>query len=156
MNPSINSAIHFFKDVFPKLLSSKTKIESYYTVQKAGDIVFVPCDWYHVVINLEDTVAITHNFAMKRHLHKIIPRVFNDEPKFGFKWLNALRINYKENGVSNSNFDISILQQIESYITDNDIIRVDRSDERSEETSEDDDWSGSDESLIDDEFKNLL
>ena len=104
------------------------------------------------MVNLEDTVAITHNFAMKRHLHKIIPRVFNDEPKFGLKWLNALRINCKENSVCNSNFCINVLQQVEKFIAENDIMYVDGSDNESKETSEDDDWSGSDESLIDDEI----
>ena len=86
VNVNIKSGIYWFLNIFPQIIlnddivDNKQKIQPYFTIQKAGDIVFVPCDWYHVVINLENTVAITHNFAMKRDVNKIIPRVFRDEP----------------------------------------------------------------------------
>ena len=37
-------------------------------VQNAGEIVFVPAQWHHAVLNLEASVAITHNFCSRANL----------------------------------------------------------------------------------------
>ena len=146
------SGMLFFFDTFPKIVDyinhynnknfqtgeMRKRVKPYFVVQQAGEIVYVPCDWYHVVINLEDTVAITHNFAMKRNLSKIIPRVFLDEPHFGFKWLQELRLH----GC------IDIVTQIEEFLAS----KADNAgleEAEYEVSSGDESWSGSDESIID-------
>jgi hypothetical protein len=40
---------------------------------EAGDIVFVPHGWWHMVINLDETnIAVTHNYAGKSNLATVL------------------------------------------------------------------------------------
>jgi len=60
-------------------------------VQGPGDTVFVPGGWKHIVLNLEETVAITHNYAPKENLAKIRKTVQTTEPEFAAKWEAKLK-----------------------------------------------------------------
>lgn len=39
---------------------------------RAGELIFVPSGWWHAVINLEETVAVTQNFVSPRNLRKVL------------------------------------------------------------------------------------
>ena len=49
-------------------------------VTRPGDIIFVPSGWWHTVINLEMTVAVTQNFVSFRNLDKVL-RFLSDCPE---------------------------------------------------------------------------
>ncbi|KAB2034771.1 hypothetical protein ES319_D04G106800v1 [Gossypium barbadense] len=39
---------------------------------KAGEVIFVPNGWWHLVINLEESVAITQNYVSRRNLLNVL------------------------------------------------------------------------------------
>lgn len=44
----------------------------YECVCEPGDVMFVPCGWWHSVINLEDSVAITQNYVSRTNLFDVL------------------------------------------------------------------------------------
>ncbi|KAK5584022.1 hypothetical protein RB653_005629 [Dictyostelium firmibasis] len=54
------------------------EVETYETVKplegilNAGEMIFVPSGWYHSVLNLEESIAITHNFIDSNNLLKVV------------------------------------------------------------------------------------
>jgi hypothetical protein len=48
-------------------------------IQEPGDVVFVPCGWWHQVLNLEDSVCVTHNFISPRNVQGALD-IMRDDP----------------------------------------------------------------------------
>lgn len=51
---------------------NKLKHQGYECVCEPGDLIFVPAGWWHSVINLEDSVALTQNYVSRSNLHEVL------------------------------------------------------------------------------------
>ncbi len=62
-------------------------------LQREGETVFVPQGWLHVVLNLEPSLAVTHNYAPEfGQLEKIWSTTAVEEPTFALRWYREMRI----------------------------------------------------------------
>jgi oxalate decarboxylase/phosphoglucose isomerase-like protein (cupin superfamily) len=44
----------------------------YEAVCRPGDVMFVPCGWWHFVVNIDDSIAITQNYVSRTNLEKVV------------------------------------------------------------------------------------
>jgi histone arginine demethylase JMJD6 len=53
----------WFRDHYDRVMADAPGRESIHVLQRPGETVYVPAGWPHLVLNLELSVAITHNYA---------------------------------------------------------------------------------------------
>ena len=86
--PQVPSVI-WFRDYYHKVIQLDGVVE---ILQFPGETVFVPNGWEHLVLNLEKTVAVTHNYASEfGPFERMWDQVLEDEPKFARRWYRGLR-----------------------------------------------------------------
>mmetsp|Transcript_5966 Transcript_5966/g.8698 ORF Transcript_5966/g.8698 Transcript_5966/m.8698 type:complete len:121 (-) Transcript_5966:87-449(-) len=92
--PQIPSSIWFY-DYYSKVTNPAIWPEKWRPVevlQQPGETVFVPNGWAHLVLNLEFTVAVTHNYASEfGPFEAMWKQVVHDEPEFAQCWFKAMK-----------------------------------------------------------------
>ncbi|GAX73493.1 hypothetical protein CEUSTIGMA_g945.t1 [Chlamydomonas eustigma] len=63
------TSLQWLLEVYPTLPSHLKPLEF---IQEPGEVVFVPGGWWHCILNLEPSVAITQNFVSKANLRRCI------------------------------------------------------------------------------------
>jgi len=63
------SSLQWFLDIYPLLSEDERPLE---VLQRPGDVIFVPSGWWHMVLNLEDTISVTQNFASRANLRVVV------------------------------------------------------------------------------------
>ena len=60
--------------------------------QRPGEIVYVPAGWWHAVLNLDTTIAVTQNFAETRNFEQIWQTMIKDRGDLIPEWHRRLEI----------------------------------------------------------------
>ncbi len=71
------SAVEWFVDFYAQL--REQGVPALECVQRPGDVIFVPHGWFHIVLNLESTVALTHNYVSETNLPHVM-RFLDERP----------------------------------------------------------------------------
>jgi len=105
------SAANWFGNIWPQyreiLDQLPPKLQPMGCIQYPGEVIYVPSGWHHVVINLELSAALTHNYAHPRDFVAVRKSVFCNLWKSmehldsACEWNDAVRAAYPEIGSLN-------------------------------------------------------
>lgn len=83
-----DEAVNVFVDLLPRLRKEGVKTVEF--VQYPGETVFLPGGWWHCVVNIDDTVAVTHNYAGRHNFAAVWRSARSERPCWSNRWLRAL------------------------------------------------------------------
>jgi histone arginine demethylase JMJD6 len=89
----VTSAMRWFDVVWPQTQDPaqwKSYPKPIDVIQKPGEVIFVPSGWWHVVLNLDFTVAVTHNFCSSANFDRVFMHCRVSRPKMAIKWVHKL------------------------------------------------------------------
>ena len=81
------AAIWFDKQL-PKLKEQGVPMIDF--VQNPGETIFVPSGWWHVILNLDLTVAVTQNYASTANFKDVWAATAKSRPRLASHWLAAI------------------------------------------------------------------
>ena len=87
-----HQAIHYFDFILPRLKAAENHpngklpliIEC---IQYPGETMFVPGGWWHAVINLDNTIAITENVCNPGNFERVWTQTRKSRKRLAYKWL---------------------------------------------------------------------
>lgn len=87
-----DEAVNYFMDLLPRLkaASSRETLRCVEFMQEPGETVFIPGGWWHAVLNVEDSVAVTQNFCSSQNFRGVWRKTRSGRKRMAVKWLAKL------------------------------------------------------------------
>eukprot|EP00743_Colponemidia_sp_Colp-15_P009092 GILK01009918.1.p1 GENE.GILK01009918.1~~GILK01009918.1.p1 ORF type:complete len:872 (+),score=148.00 GILK01009918.1:352-2616(+) len=79
--------LQWFLDVYPTLSEDLKPLE---IMQYPGDTIFVPGGWWHLVLNIQDTVAVTQNFVSECNVVDVCADILSQSER-EIVWYNKFK-----------------------------------------------------------------
>lgn len=86
-----DEAIMYFDYILPRIKKAHPELKIYEGLQNPGDVIYVPGDWWHGVLNLEDTVAITQNYCGPDNFDVVWSKTRKEREKVAYLWLRNMK-----------------------------------------------------------------
>ncbi|CAK0824044.1 unnamed protein product, partial [Prorocentrum cordatum] len=86
-----DEAIMYFDFLLPRIKQAHPDLRVYEGLQGPGDVIFVPGDWWHGVLNQEDCVAVTQNYCGADNFDQVWCRTRREREKVAYLWLRNMR-----------------------------------------------------------------
>ena len=83
--------VMYFDFLLPRLKQKYPQLRSYEGIQGPGEVIFIPGNWWHGVVNLEDCVAVTQNYCGLDNFDEVWRRTRKEREKLAYRWLRNMR-----------------------------------------------------------------
>eukprot|EP00929_Paragymnodinium_shiwhaense_P039595 TRINITY_DN20787_c0_g2_i1.p1 TRINITY_DN20787_c0_g2~~TRINITY_DN20787_c0_g2_i1.p1 ORF type:complete len:465 (-),score=106.49 TRINITY_DN20787_c0_g2_i1:78-1472(-) len=86
-----DEAIMYFDFLLPRLRAKHPEVRIYLADQGPGEVIFVPGDWWHGVLNLDDAVSCTQNYCGYDNFDRVWKRTRKERKKLSHLWFRNMR-----------------------------------------------------------------